>query len=694
MSEYGKEVAKKMEDYMGDLDSVSEEIHDIQHADVGVKVRGALAAGVAKSFNKSKESESKADEAHDVMEAIIEEGFDNAALESNFEQKLDDKITNLQPEWTQFQKDTDRQLAEKAKKSDLEYEIHQRENETGDLLNAKIDDAYFNVATGKVELKANGSIIKTLDITEASNTQEVQSYIDSLVSNGQISGITLSDDSVDNLKLNTSLRNYIFSLDEDNIFPLYINEWEIGAIDSSTGEDSSSNRRIRSISFIEVDGWHDYEIMNIGPLQIRIFEYDVDKEFIQHKSYINTSQPNYSFRSATRYVRFVMMHDGDNSITLPDDLSGLHVKMKKKPFQQKTIRDINYVLGITLSGATGAEASSARNVTSDFILAYPGQKLNINCEEVEFRLIEYDKNKGFDNRVVEYVDKITLEINKTSYYRITFRKSDNSIISNINEILDNVDVDLYYDRFTITPSAEPVKIRYMSHNIGKFNYGEGDNGIPVGDVESGIEEWKNLISTQNADVIGVQEYRRYVDQANEHDTYATLYENSYKFDRRHNKKDWFYFASKYSLSKITDVSLPSGEWSSRFLVRTSVNVGGKEIAIFMSHLVPGSTEGDRQLRQQQHDIILTELANEERFIFSGDFNNKDTEPFDYLNQYLNEGYKSANGSWHGRFNTAHSNNDLPIDNILTSANINIDTVTLGEKATSDHAPLIVDLTVY
>src|SRR5690625_910966 len=46
------------------------------------------------------------------MESIMTEGFDNAALEANFEQKLDDKIANLQPEWTGFKEDVTTQLAD------------------------------------------------------------------------------------------------------------------------------------------------------------------------------------------------------------------------------------------------------------------------------------------------------------------------------------------------------------------------------------------------------------------------------------------------------------------------------------------------------------------------------------------------------------------------------------------------------
>lgn len=112
MNEYGKRVAKKMEDYMGDPNSVSKEINDIQNAIEGVEVRGALAAGVAKSFNKSKNAEEKAEEAHEITQDLLDETFDSAALEANFEQRLNDEIANLQPEWTQFKNDTVSQLAE------------------------------------------------------------------------------------------------------------------------------------------------------------------------------------------------------------------------------------------------------------------------------------------------------------------------------------------------------------------------------------------------------------------------------------------------------------------------------------------------------------------------------------------------------------------------------------------------------
>src|SRR5690625_4143451 len=94
---------------MADIDK---ELNDIKNAVYGREVRGSIHDGIKKINEESEESKAKADEAHDVMESIMTEGFDNAALESNFEQKLDDKIANLQPEWTGFKEDVTTQLAD------------------------------------------------------------------------------------------------------------------------------------------------------------------------------------------------------------------------------------------------------------------------------------------------------------------------------------------------------------------------------------------------------------------------------------------------------------------------------------------------------------------------------------------------------------------------------------------------------
>lgn len=116
--------------------NIDKELRDIKNAVYGREVRGSIHDGINKINKESEESKAKADEAHDVMESIMTEGFDNAALESNFEQKLDDKISNLQPEWTGFKEDVTTQLADieqqKANKSDVNQQINHLENDKAD----------------------------------------------------------------------------------------------------------------------------------------------------------------------------------------------------------------------------------------------------------------------------------------------------------------------------------------------------------------------------------------------------------------------------------------------------------------------------------------------------------------------------------------------------------------------------------
>ncbi len=112
MNEYGKRVAKKMENFMDEPNSVDREINDIQNAIEGYEVRGALAAGVKKSFDKSKVAQEKSEEATEITQNLLDDSFDTSKINANFEERLDKEIKSLQPEWTQFKDDTTSQLAD------------------------------------------------------------------------------------------------------------------------------------------------------------------------------------------------------------------------------------------------------------------------------------------------------------------------------------------------------------------------------------------------------------------------------------------------------------------------------------------------------------------------------------------------------------------------------------------------------
>src|SRR5690625_1070762 len=102
---------------MADIDK---ELNQIKDAVYGREVRGSIHDGIDKINKEAEKATEKANEAYEITENLLDESFDSAIIEQNFEQRLDDEIKNLQPEWTGFKEDVTSQLAQKADNDDFE----------------------------------------------------------------------------------------------------------------------------------------------------------------------------------------------------------------------------------------------------------------------------------------------------------------------------------------------------------------------------------------------------------------------------------------------------------------------------------------------------------------------------------------------------------------------------------------------
>lgn len=150
MSEYGKRVAKKMSEYMGNPDSIDKEVSDIQGAIEGVEVRGALAAGVKKSFDKSKDAEQRSIEQTDRVDTLIQENPQpSEVVDARLGYPtLRDKLNSVDSQLA----DIDQQKADKSYVNDLFENLGQLEvkgsyDSVGDLTNA-----YPSGSTGLFEV--------------------------------------------------------------------------------------------------------------------------------------------------------------------------------------------------------------------------------------------------------------------------------------------------------------------------------------------------------------------------------------------------------------------------------------------------------------------------------------------------------------------------------------------------------------
>ena len=174
------------------------------------------------------------------------------------------------------------------------------------------------------------------------------------------------------------------------------------------------------------------------------------------------------------------------------------------------------------------------------------------------------------------------------------------------------------------PEKEEVKAP-MTLKIGSFNIG---NGAYVGHDLSVLA---NDITSQGLDIVGLQEVDRLANRSKNLDTLKVLSELT--------GMEYYYFAkaidlpgniptygqdgeygigilSKYPITESESYQLNSGSREQRMLARATIDLGGKTINFFTTHL---SFEDDK-IRAGQISQIDGIMGEYSRCILTGDFN--------------------------------------------------------------------------
>lgn len=144
--------------------------------------------------------------------------------------------------------------------------------------------------------------------------------------------------------------------------------------------------------------------------------------------------------------------------------------------------------------------------------------------------------------------------------------------------------------------------------------------------------------------------------------------------------------------------------------KIKINFYGKEIAVYNTHLdyYPlAKNATDTAARYLQAKQLFDAVANDEYFIIIGDFNTlcTSTSDKDYqmiIKQFVDAGYNVANNNDIFGFNTTWTEGnpatDEQTDNIITSSNISIESITIDQTKLNyatpyDHLPLVATLMV-
>lgn len=235
----------------------------------------------------------------------------------------------------------------------------------------------------------------------------------------------------------------------------------------------------------------------------------------------------------------------------------------------------------------------------------------------------------------------------------------------------------------------------MSYNIQWFS-----------GLNANIPLQKNIISTYEPDIIGIQEFQRHNSVEIPDATYD-VFSPAYPFIEMGNYANKNGIISKHQLRNFTTNIFTT---SNQSYCTATVTINGKDIFLIDTHFATSDYEANKV---QQASEICNVLKNHECFILTGDFNTvcksvNDTEYTTIMKQFVDAGYNIANCSnQHGFIDTwtdGHTSGGTwyPCDHIITSPNIRINNVIADRQKIAvaqqtgqsiDHLPLIAFCTI-
>ena len=237
----------------------------------------------------------------------------------------------------------------------------------------------------------------------------------------------------------------------------------------------------------------------------------------------------------------------------------------------------------------------------------------------------------------------------------------------------------------VTPPAEttaneeaPLTLRIGSYNIQHGALASGDLTL-IGDV----------IKNARLDICGIQEVDLGTARVNGADQPALLAAAAgmeyYRFTRSIDYRGGEYgtlILSHYPIEEFTATKLYSGEKEGRAVGHTVINVNGRRIDFFNTHLSYES----RELRRVQFGELRGMLDDCGTYILTADFNTEDFGEFDAL------GYGALVNNRANRLVT-FPGASTAIDNIVVSADIKPGACGTVRESHSDHYMLWSELTV-
>ena len=235
------------------------------------------------------------------------------------------------------------------------------------------------------------------------------------------------------------------------------------------------------------------------------------------------------------------------------------------------------------------------------------------------------------------------------------------------------------------------------------------------DIDEKITNFKKMIYKAKADIIGLQENARYID--NDKDFGEYLFNPIYP--KRYGENQCA-IVSKYAASEFNNLRLSGSRW----IYYATVNVNGKTLLMCSAHTISNynntghdsaesismrNTEYDEIFKWIHGEIQLGVAYNEDVKVSVPDWDycvitmdgntNTDEDKVNLSNYAAARGFTMANGGYLGWLRTVSLGSGTwgSIDNIIVSPNIVINSVEVYEsmykELYSDHLPMTADITL-
>ncbi|WP_286397457.1 endonuclease/exonuclease/phosphatase family protein [Myroides odoratimimus] len=241
-----------------------------------------------------------------------------------------------------------------------------------------------------------------------------------------------------------------------------------------------------------------------------------------------------------------------------------------------------------------------------------------------------------------------------------------------------------------TNSGLPVKLKFLTYNVGHFNQGKLGGFQGEGEIATAqMKAWRKWIGDMGADIMIVNEWNEKFDKDGKIDATEELLKPYYNNIYFGVKNEWIFngIATNYKLENIRQV-----DWFGQYYaVVGDIMINNKPVTILSTHIL-----WQVEWHEKAVDKLIAELSKYERFICLGDFNAKNST-FERLKLL---GYNVASGGAQGWFTTAPGGKmngkiDVNIDNIVTSRNIKIMKVEAPNTGLNDldHLPVLAEIII-